>query len=478
MTTGAVLVVNLSYHPDQLLSALGCLERAGHRCILLKTLDELRGALSKPDNKLLLAGTTNESLAPLRAHLREMARAGFTIPVLVCLTRATPNVGAAVLSAVEDELLAPEIDDFCLAPVNPHDVLLRVQRLLRRCGVHQDEIRQDETRQASHTPTDHPVLRQIIGQASPFAAIKKQILRLADCDVTILITGETGTGKEMCARAIHRLSHRSNGPFIPVNCSAIPTELFENELFGHEPGAYTDARQRRHGLIAEAEGGTFFLDEVDSLHPLAQVKLLRFLQDRRYKPLGATSYKQADVRLLAATNQDLRARVKEGRFREDLYFRINIVSLALPPLRERREDVASLAFHFLEAATREYGRLGLRFTRDALQKLAHYDWPGNVRELDNVIRQAVALAEGLIINARDVKFSSESAHSYSIEEPFNEAKARVIEVFERGYLQQALSASGGNISRAAQYAQKDRRTFFGLLKKHGLSRNLPSSSQL
>ena len=493
MTTGAILIVDLGFQPDQLLSVLGCLERAGYRCILLKTFDRLREELPNPANKLLLAGATSDSLPALRAQLQEIAPGPATIPVLVCFTCAPSNsnegsnegsnAGSNAGNSegnnegADEELLAPEIDDFSFAPVNPNDVLLRVRRLLRRCGVNQDEIGQDEIERMKQSIMEHSGLRRIIGQAPSFAAVKKQILRLAACDVTILITGETGTGKEMCARTIHYLSPRANGPFIPVNCSAIPTELFENELFGHEPGAYTDARQRRHGLIAEAEGGTFFLDEIDSLHPLAQVKLLRFLQDQRYKPLGATNYKQANTRLLAATNRDLRAKVKEGSFREDLYFRIKIVSLPLPPLRERREDIPSLAFHFLEAATREYRRPGLRFTGDALQKLSHHAWTGNVRELENVVRQAVVLSEGPIISARDLKLSPEGAeHCDSTGEPFNEAKARMIAAFERDYLQQALSATGGNISRAARYAQKDRRTFFGLLKKHGLSHSNNSSA--
>ena len=485
MATGAILIVDLGFQPDQLRSVIGRLEKAGFRYVLFKTPGKLREALSTPDNKLLLAGATSDSLPALRAQLQETARGPATIPVLVCFTHPTSHIK-------DDELTAPEIDDFCLAPINPDDVLLRVRRLWQRCGVNHDEfgqgefgtdfILQDEFERVKHTSMnhfgDHSGLRRIIGQAPAFAAIKKQILRLAACDVTILITGQTGTGKEMCARAIHYLSPRANGPFVPVNCSAIPTELFENELFGHEPGAYTDARQRRHGLIAEAEGGTFFLDEIDSLHPLAQVKLLRFLQDRRYKPLGATNYKQVNTRLLAASNQNLRAKVKEGSFREDLYFRIKIVSLSLPPLCERREDIPSLAFHFLEVAAQEYRRTGLRFTRDALQKLSHYAWPGNVRELENVVRQAVVLAEGPVISARDLKFPSEDdGYSYSAGEPFNEAKARMIAAFERDYLQQALSATGGNISRAAQYAQKDRRTFFGLLKKHGLSHLNKSSTE-
>lgn len=452
----SILIVDMGLQDDQIRSAINRLENAGYRCISFKTFDGVSEAFSGQHNKLLLIGATSAALPALRDQLQRRAKGGSLAPILLCLTD--------IPSSADEELLALEIDDFSFAPLSTDDILLRVRRLFQRRVADQDE-----REQAKQSLMEHSALRRIIGQAPAFAAIKKQIIRLAACDVTVLLTGETGTGKEMCARAIHYLSPRANGPFIPINCSAIPTELFENELFGHEPGAYTDARQRRQGLIAEAEGGTLFLDEVDSLHPLAQVKLLRFLQDRQYKPLGASNYRQANTRLLAATNQDLRAKVQEGSFREDLYFRIRIVSVSLPPLRDRQEDIPSLASHFLEVAAQEYQQPARQFTRDAIQKLTHYDWPGNIREMENVIRQAVVLAEGQTISASDLKLPVETSKSgYPFGESFNEAKARVIAAFERNYLQQALSASGGNISQAARYAQKDRRTFFGLLKKHGL----------
>jgi DNA-binding NtrC family response regulator len=257
---------------------------------------------------------------------------------------------------------------------------------------------------------------------------------------------------------------------VPVNCSAIPTELFENELFGHESGAFTDARQSRRGLVAEAEGGTLFLDEIDTLHPLAQVKLLRFLQDHQYKPLGSSRYRQANIRLLAATNRDLPAKVREGTFREDLYFRLNLISLRLPALRERRDDIELLARYFMEQAARDYRRPVAQFSPDAAVKLSVYSWPGNVRELENVIRQAVIMTEGATVQGSELNINApETDSSFSWKEPFNTAKARMIETFERDYLRQLLMACGGNISQAAREARKDRRTFFGLLKKHGLT---------
>jgi DNA-binding NtrC family response regulator len=320
-------------------------------------------------------------------------------------------------------------------------------------------------------------MQQFIGQAPTFVETIKQIPRVANCDAPVLLMGDTGTGKEMCARAIHYLSSRAGMPFIPVNCGSIPTELFENEMFGHEPGAYTDARESRRGLIAEAEGGTLFLDEVNSLALPSQAKLLRFLQDQQYRPLGATKYRQANVRVLAASNRNLMDKSQGILFREDLYYRLKVVLLTLPSLRERLEDIMPLAFHFLKTAAREYGRNVTRFSHEATLTLSSYDWPGNIRELENVVRQAVVFAEGTLIHADSLQISSGNrdispdmvSHIPSHKEPFKVAKAQVIESFERYYLKNLLSECGGNISKAARGAKKDRRAFFALLKKHDLT---------
>mgnify|MGYP000187417020 CR=1 FL=1 len=461
----SILIVDMGFRADCLQLLLNRLHNDNYNWVIIKELYSIKEALVKAPCNAILIGATHDNAVGLSGHLQDCNQNGDSIPILLCL------IDDASFNC--EDALSLAVDDFSYAPINANDVILRLRRLLQKREVRHGEKDQtilDKIKNASlHGQVEPDALQKVIGQSEAFTFVKRQLTRLAACDVTILITGETGTGKEMCAQAIHQLSSRAKAPFVPVNCSAIPTELFENELFGHESGAYTDARQKKRGLIAEAEGGTLFLDEVDSLHPLAQVKLLRFLQDRQYKPLGASSYKQANVRLLAATNQDLKSKVREGSFREDLYFRIKIVSVSLPPLRERTVDIQSLATHFLTAATQEYGMPKLRFTADAVKKLTHYAWPGNVRELENTVRQAVVLADGAEISARDLKLQSESQNSVnSSEESFNQAKARVIESFEKSYLQQVLSASGGNISQAARFAKKDRRTFFGLLKKHGL----------
>jgi DNA-binding NtrC family response regulator len=250
-------------------------------------------------------------------------------------------------------------------------------------------------------------------------------------------------------------------------------------MFGHESGAFTDARQSRRGLIAESEGGTLFLDEVDSLPLSTQVKLLRFLQDKQYRPLGASQYRQAQTRLIAASNKNLLQRVREGTFREDLYYRLKVVSLSLATLRERQEDILPLALHFLEIAATEYKRAATRFSQDAIQKMTAYDWPGNVRELENAVRHAAIMTNGPVIRARDIQVSSDAPPVASTaRESLKAAKARVVEAFERHYLQEVLATCGGNISEAARQAQKDRRTFFGLLKKYRLNTAYHSQQEI
>jgi DNA-binding NtrC family response regulator len=295
----------------------------------------------------------------------------------------------------------------------------------------------------------------------------EKIPLIAGSDAPVLILGETGTGKELFARAIHYYGLRQGKPFIPVNCGAIPVHLFENELFGHSKGAFTDASCAEKGLVAEAEGGTLFLDEVDALNSSAQIKLLRFLQDRTYRPLGSSRSLEADVRILAATNTDLRQRVGEKAFRDDLYHRLNVLSLTIPPLRERPGDIARLANHFLaRQATGTHKAMCL--SADAVRKLEAYPWMGNVRELAGVIERAVTMNPGGVINASGIDLAVPDVERVSLPAGWREAKRRAVGEFERSYLTNLLTTSEGNISRAAKAAGKERRTFQRLLRKYGL----------
>src|SRR5260221_1421706 len=242
-------------------------------------------------------------------------------------------------------------------------------------------------------------LEYIIGESPVFVTLLKQIASIAKHAVSVLILGETGTGKEVFARAIHYCSPRSDRPFIPINCGAIPVDLLENEFFGHESGAFTSANSSRRGVIREADGGTLFLDEVDCLPPLAQVKLLRFLQDGQFRPLGSGSICTADVRVIAASNVDFTEAVESGRFRKDLYYRLNVLALKLPPLRHREDDIVLLARHFLAKYTDKFRARARGFSPEALQKLVYHTWPGNVRELENVIQRAVVMADHAVLQA-------------------------------------------------------------------------------
>ena len=310
-------------------------------------------------------------------------------------------------------------------------------------------------------------LDHIIGESPVFVALLKQIASIAKHDVCVLILGETGTGKEVLARAIHYSSQRSGKPFIPVNCGAIPVDLLENEFFGHESGAFTSANCTRRGILKEADGGTLFLDEVDCLPPFAQVKLLRFLQDGQFRPLGSVSACSADVRVIAASNANLKEILESGRLRKDLYYRLNVLSMQLPPLRERESDIVLLARYFLAKYADKFKVPVRDFSTAAFQKLLNYSWPVNVRELENVIQRAVVLANHEMIAPDDMPIGDRE--NKLEEQSFQQLKAKAIDQFEQTYVRRLLSIYEGNITKAAQAAGKDRRAFWELMRKHSIS---------
>ena len=310
----------------------------------------------------------------------------------------------------------------------------------------------------------------LIGSSPPFIEMLRFICRYGNCDAPILIQGETGTGKELVARALHYLSARGTHAFIPVNCGALPDSLVESELFGHERGAFTDARTAQKGLVAQAAGGTLFLDEIDSLSPKAQVTLLRFLQDRRYRPVGGERQFTADVRVVAATNADLAAEARGGRFRQDLYYRLDVVSFMMPPLRQRGNDVVELADHLLGRFALQYGRPRKYLHPDTAAWLPLYGWPGNVRELENLLLREFLRADSDIVTIAppDEVLSVRRAGEAERGQTFKLAKACAVAEFERGYLRDILARTSGNISLAARLAQQDRGAFNRLFKKHRL----------
>ena len=313
-------------------------------------------------------------------------------------------------------------------------------------------------------------LNQILGISKTIKKIKEGISRISSCDVNVLITGESGTGKELFARAVHYLSPRSGKPFVPVNCGAIPENLFENELFGHVKGAFTDASFKQLGLVKEAEGGTFFLDEIGTVSPYIQIKLLRLLQDREYKPLGDSKHLRADIRIIAATNTDLLKLVKLHTFRDDLFYRLNVVPFHIPPLRERKEDIPILVEHFVNKYSSEYNKPIKEVSEDAMKVLISYHWPGSIRELENNIQQLVVMSTSSVISAKDIQLTTkESTSKESGLEYFKVAKKRIIDEFEKNYLVRLLTEYKGNMVSAARKSGKSRTALWNLLKKHNLS---------
>ncbi|BBB29392.1 sigma-54 interaction domain-containing protein [Neptunomonas japonica] len=312
-----------------------------------------------------------------------------------------------------------------------------------------------------------------IGESPVFSQALSRIQKAAKYDVSVLLMGETGTGKELAARAIHYMGGRNAQPFIPVNCGALPEEIFENELFGHSQGAYTDAKKNQLGLVAQAEGGTLFLDEIDSLSLKSQVALLRFLQDHQYRPLGSQGYVKANVRLLAATNADLAELAQAGTFREDLFYRLNIMQVTMPALRERTDDLPLLTDHLIKRFMLEHGGEDKHLSAGCYAWMRQYLWPGNVRELENVLLRAFLETEGSAILLSPPAQWIEENESINIsgvnwDVDYNQAKSLVVGAFEKNYLMHVLSKADGNVSRAARLAGKERRSLGKLIKKHGL----------
>ncbi|MCA3130810.1 MAG: sigma-54 interaction domain-containing protein [Betaproteobacteria bacterium] len=312
----------------------------------------------------------------------------------------------------------------------------------------------------------------LIGQSPAFLRALDLLQRFADCDATVLLEGETGTGKEIAARAIHNLSPRRDLPFVPVNCGALPDALLESELFGHERGAFTDARESRQGLVASAAGGTFFLDEVEAMSPRAQVVLLRFLQDHVYRPVGGRGFTVSRVRVIAASNADLKELAARGQFRLDLLYRLGVLSVVLPPLRERQGDVELLAEAFLDRLSLQYRRQPVRLHPDSLDWMQRYPWPGNVRELESLV-----LREFLLSNGPDLRFeppaimkvdSTPGAFGTDLTLGFSQTKAEAVRRFECTYLDALLMRARGNMSLAARLAQQDRGALNRLVRKHGI----------
>jgi len=311
----------------------------------------------------------------------------------------------------------------------------------------------------------------MVGQSEAFLVVKALIDKIVAFDAPVLLEGETGTGKELAARAIHYGGMRRDRPFVPVNCGALPDQLIENELFGHRRGAYTDARDDQPGMVELARAGTLFLDEIDTLTPKGQVTLLRFLEDQLFRPLGGMREQQADVRIIAASNRGLEGLVDAGEFRRDLLHRLKLLCLTLPPLRERHGDVALLADHFVQVSSARFPKQAIPFDPATLAWFERYHWPGNIRELENLVLRAFLLAEGSQISI-PAPAVTPSAGPDPIVATLNyrSAKSQAMMEFESRFLTRLLQEAKGNVSVAAHISGTERRQLGRLLKKHQISK--------
>ncbi len=426
------------------------LEAAGYTVLLASSGEE---ALRRSHESLCDLAVVDLQMAGMDGLtlLQELLRQPADRPVIILTAHGT------IASAVEATKRGAY--DYITKPFDAQDLLHRIDKAL--------EVRRlkGEVAQLRTFVQERYHFDNIVASSAVMQQILRQVAQIAATDSAVALYGESGTGKELIAKAIHAASRRSRGPFVALNCGAIPEGLLENELFGHVKGAYTGADQARGGLLQQAHGGTLFLDEVADLALPLQVKFLRVLQEREFYPLGAGQPTKVDFRLIVATNRDLWQAVSDGKFREDLYYRIHVIPIFLPPLRERQEDIPLLAHDCLQRLSRKLEKSIRGFTPEAMHLLLQHDWPGNVRELANVVERAVVLATQEVITPDLLLLGKPTAKPLQRAlGPLKDAE----EEFARSYLIQVLTATHGNVSQAAVLAGKYRADFYKLLRKHGV----------
>jgi DNA-binding NtrC family response regulator len=346
--------------------------------------------------------------------------------------------------------------DYLLKPFDPGELSLLIEKII------DSQAQASENLYLRETVKEKTRFESMIGQSGPMQTIFSLIADIAPADSTALITGETGTGKGLAAKAIHSKSPRNQGPFVSFNCGAIPEQLVESELFGHQKGAFTDARETRKGRLEMARGGTLFLDEIGEIGMRMQIDLLRVLEDQIFYRVGGSQPIEADFRIIAATNKDLREAIKARSFREDLFYRLNVISFEMPPLRKRKEDIPLLAKHFLFRFSRETNRPVRAISRDAMDEMMLYDWPGNIRELENAIERAVVIGKEKQIMAHDLPIF----HPDHIQHPSGDS----IKEMEKNHIQCVLDKNQWNIARSSKILGIDRSTLYSKIKSHKLQK--------
>jgi len=357
-------------------------------------------------------------------------------------------------------------DEFIISPVDQNELVIRLGRL--KTSTTTTKLKKGFTSTS----------QRMIGKSAIFMNLLRKISMVSRVDIPVLIQGETGTGKELAARAIHYQGDRKGYPFIPVNCGTLPDELLENELFGHEQGAFTDAKRAHEGLVAQAEGGTLFLDEIETLSYKGQIALLRFMQEQEFRPLGSNRSYQSDIRVISASNADLKQMVADGEFREDLFFRLNVLPVEIPPLRERHGDIECLIDFYWNKFRNIYPGRQKALSESSRAWMLKYPWPGNIRELENLLHREYILSDAEVVSVSPpTEFepqTGEEAFNFQLnirDYDFNTAKSEVITNFEKSYLTRLMDMCQGNVSEAARCAGKERRSLGKLLKKYGINRS-------
>ncbi len=445
MSSTKILIVD-----DELImreSLAGWLERDGHSVQTAPSGEDALEKLKDTRFDILLVDIKMEGISGLDVlrHVKEIDP-----DVAVVMITAYGSIPTAI------DAMKNGAYDYMLKPFDPNELGVLIEKIIR----HQDQTREmlflrEEVKERTR-------FESMIGQSKPMQEIFNLICDVAPMESTVLITGQTGTGKGLAAKAIHSNSPRGNGPFVTVNCGAIPEHLMETELFGHQKGAFTDAKETKKGRLELAHGGTLFLDEIGEISMRMQIDLLRVLEDRVFYRVGGTQPMEADFRVIAATNRNLEAAIKDGIFREDLFYRLNVISIKMPSLSQRKEDIPLLAEHFLHRFIQETNKAIDKISREAMDELMLYDWPGNVRELENAIERAVVVGKERRILPEDLPILCYG--------PFHSPQNNSLKEVEKAHIQQILTNNDWNIARSAKILGIDRTTLYSKIKRYNLEK--------
>lgn len=460
MTTPSILVVDDEIDMLRLLSRtltpdLGCrVETVSSGPTALKRIEESRFDLVLADIKMPeMDGLT------LLKHIKQD-----TPDLTVVMMTAHGSIETAV------EAIKIGAYDFITKPFDHDSLIVRLEKALERSALVMENRRLKKECETAH------VFQNIIGQGPAMQRMIETIRMVAATDLTVLITGESGTGKDLTARAVHALSNRSKGPYVPVNCPTVPEPILESELFGYRKGAFTHATSNRRGLFQEAQGGSIFLDEIGDVSPAIQTKLLRVLQEKEIKPLGDTATITVDVRIIGSTNQDLKEKIRKGEFREDFFYRLNVLPIHLPPLRERREDIPLLAAHLLEKHCKKLNRPLKRLSGGLLRMFMEHAWPGNIREMENVVVQGILFSAADDIEPEDIPFKANQTPSLQGPLPesftnldYKNAKEANLAAFNTAYIGNLLKKTGGNVTQAARECGLERQSLQQVMRRYDIT---------